>query len=119
MPIEIIGFKDISESLKDIFLPEYYFNENKVLCEYYKKKFNAKKYIFFENYPRYFVIILKHFKFNKELNIIQKINDYIEYPQELNLNNINNINKNDTDNNYELISVVFHSGNHKNGQYIH
>ena len=60
--------------------PELLTGENKILYELCDKKFNAMKYLSFCNYPRILVILLKRFKYNRDFNKIEKINNYIEFP---------------------------------------
>ena len=73
LPLEINGFTNIKEAIDNMLKPEFYFNENKVLCKYCNKKFNAKKYLNFCNYLWILVIILKSFKYNRGLNPIEKV----------------------------------------------
>jgi len=77
------------------------------------------KYLSFCNYPRILVILLKRFKYNRDFNKIEKINNFIEFPINLvfDINN-NSVSEINNHNDYKLISIILHSGFPQYGYYF-
>lgn len=50
-----------------------------------KKKVNAKKRTFFLEMPNIFIINLKRFEYDIEIQNRKKLNDYLEFPLELDM----------------------------------
>ena len=93
--------------------------DNCIFCEKCNKKIPAVKSQNFQELPRILTFVLKRFEFNYNTMQKYKINDYYEFPLELNMNKYvqrdnNNINTNYL---YKLKSIVIHSGNCESGHY--
>ena len=54
--------------------------ENKFECEELKKKIDAKKRTFFLEMPNIFIVNLKRFEYDIEIQNRKKLNDYFEFP---------------------------------------
>ena len=95
--------------------------DNCILCPKCNKKKPAIKSQCIKTLPRMLMFVLKRFEFNFETMKKIKINDYYEFPLELDMNKytdeyINN--KNDKQNNkYNLKAVVVHQGFSEGGHY--
>ena len=93
--------------------------DNCIFCEKCNKKIPAVKSQNFQVLPRILIFVLKRFEFNYNTMQKYKINDYYEFPLELNMdkyvqrdnesNNYNNL--------YKLKGIVIHSGNTESGHY--
>ena len=60
--------------------------DNAILCETCKKKISAKKNQDFKTLPRILMFVLKRFEFDYNTMTRYKINDYFEFPLELDMN---------------------------------
>ena len=59
--------------------------ENAYLCEKCDKKVDALKRTSIKKLPRYLIVALKRFEFDFDRMIRVKVNDYCEFPMELNM----------------------------------
>ena len=119
--LQIKGHKDIYESLDSLIQGETMEGDNAIFCEKCNKKFSALKNQDFNTLPRILIFVLKRFEFDYNKLIRYKINDYFEFPLELDMNKYTSdyINKKNTkvNNKYSLKGVVIHSGSCEMGHY--
>ena len=119
--LQVQNKKNIYESLDAFTEGELMNGDNCIFCEHCNKKFPAIKSQSFNKLPRILMFVLKRFEFNYDKMKKIKINDYYEFPLELDMNKytyeyINN--KDDKINNkYILKSVVVHQGHSEGGHY--
>ncbi len=99
--------------------------DNAIFCQTCNRKIPSIKYQSFKILPRILIFVLKRFEFNYNTMTKIKINDYYEFPIELDmtnytydyLNNKNNYDRNKNNNLYKLKGFVVHSGTCENGHY--
>ena len=99
--------------------------DNAILCQTCNKKIPSIKYQSFNILPRILIFVLKRFEFNYNTMTKIKINDYYEFPIDLDmtnytydyLNNKNNYDRKKNNNLYKLKGFVVHSGTCENGHY--
>ena len=114
--LNIKGCKNIYESLNEFIKEEILDNEDKYEVEGHGKEKAIKKMNFIK-LPPVLIFQLKRFEYNNEIKSIEKLNDYYEFYDQLNMNQYI-INKNGNDDySYTLISVVVHKGNVFGGHY--
>jgi ubiquitin C-terminal hydrolase len=119
--LQVKDKKDIYQSLDTFIEGEYMSGDNSIFCDKCKKKFAANKNQDFNTLPRVLMFVLKRFEFDYNKMIRYKINDYFEFPLELDMNKytsdyITGKNKN-MNNKYLLRGVVIHSGTCEMGHY--
>jgi len=119
--LQIKDKKDIYESLDTLIQGETMDGDNAIFCDKCNKKFSALKNQDFNTLPRILIFVLKRFEFDYNKLTRYKINDYFEFPLELDMNKYTSdyINKKNTNanNKYSLKGVVIHSGNCEMGHY--
>ena len=115
--IEIKGFKNIEESLKNYCKTEIMDGDNKINCEICKTKRTCHKRQIFKSLPNILVIALKRFEFDYDTMMKIKLNNYFEFPFELNMKNylIEEHKENNTE--YELTGITIHDGEADFGHY--
>ena len=112
--------KNIYESLDTLTEKELMDGDNCIFCQKCNKKIPAMKSINFKSLPRILLFVLKRFEFNYNTMKKVKINDYYDFPFELDMTKYkgeNNDVKNSDNNKYILKSIVVHMGNCENGHY--
>ena len=119
--IQVKDHKNIYESLDEFIKGEKMDGDNCIFCEKCNKKIPAIKNLDFKTLPRVLMIVLKRFEFDYSKMTRYKLNDYFEFPLELDMNKytndyINNKNTN-INNKYFLRGVVIHSGSCEMGHY--
>ena len=112
--LQVINKKNIYESLDTLTEGELMNGDNCIFCPKCNKKFPALKSQSFNTLPRILMFVLKRFEFNYETMAKIKINDYYEFPLELDMSKYI---KNDDNNKYLLKSVVVHMGHSEGGHY--
>ena len=119
--LQVKGRKDIYDSLNSLIEGERMDGDNSVQCPKCNKKYAAVKTQNFKTLPRFLIFVLKRFEFNYQTKKKIKINDYYEFPLNLDMNKytekfINN-NENTEDNTYKLKSIIIHQGTCEAGHY--
>ena len=89
--------------------------DNCIFCEKCNKKLPAVKSQNFQMLPRILIFVLKRFEFNYNTMQKFKINDYYEFPLELNMNKY--VQENTNNNLYNLKGIIIHSGSCESGHY--
>lgn len=113
--LTIKGCKNIYESLNKYTEEEILDNDDKYLTEEYGKQ-RAKKGIKFESFPNVLILQLKRFEYNPRKDSMEKINDFFQFYEEIDLSNYLAV-QNSQDNDYSLHSVVVHKGGINSGHY--
>ena len=137
--LDIKNHKNLEEALDAYVKGETLEGENKYFVEKYNKKISIKKRNSLKKIGNQIIIHLKGFEFDFYTFENNKLNDYLEFPKNINLkkwtrayirtNEINNINENnitqeekenldDNKMEYELTGIIIHSGsNLQSGHY--
>ena len=110
---------NLYESLDSFIEGEKMDGDNCIFCEKCNRKMPAVKSQNFQELPRILIFVLKRFEFNYNTMQKFKINDYYEFPMELNMDKyVQKTNSNNNINNlYKLKSIVVHSGSCESGHY--
>ena len=119
MSLEIKGKKTLAEALDLFIVEDLLEGENKYFCEQYNRKINAKKRVLIDSLSNTVIIHLKRFAFDFTTMQRFKINDYCEFPLELNLKPWCKDNPDRAVDYYEykLMGVLVHSGIAEAGHY--
>jgi ubiquitin C-terminal hydrolase len=121
--LNIKGCNNIEEALDQFVKEEILEDDNTYYCEQYNKRIKASTKYLIKKLPRILMINLKRFEFNFITMQKQKLNDYCEFPFNLNLykwsyDYIKGINKStEEDYQYELVGVLVHCGTAESGHY--
>ena len=120
--LQVQGKKDIYDSLNSLIEGEKMHGDNCINCPQCNKKIPAIKSQNFKVLPRILMFVLKRFEYNYQTMQKIKINDYYEFPIELDMNKytgeyLNNNNAKDVNNLYKLKSIVIHQGHCEGGHY--
>ena len=108
--LEIKGFDNIHDSLKNYFKTEIMDGDNKINCEICKIKRTCHKHLIFKSLPNIFVIILKRFEFDYNTMLKYKLNKYFEFPFKLDMKNYLIENHIEVNTEYELTGITIHYG---------
>ena len=106
---------NLYQSLDALIEGEKMEGENSIFCDKCNQKIPAVKSQNFQELPRILIFVLKRFGYNNDTKQKFKINDYYEFPLELNMNKY--IQNNKTNNLFKLKSIVIHKGNCERGHY--
>ena len=116
--LQVQNKKNIYESLDALTEGELMNGDNCIFCPDCNDKFPAVKSQNFKTLPRMLIFVLKRFEFNYDTMRKVKINDYYEFPLELDMTKYISEKKDDEKlNKYSLKSVVVHMGNCEGGHY--
>ena len=119
--LQVQNKKNIYESLDTLTEGELMNGDNCIFCPQCDKKFPAIKRQLFKTLPRMLMFVLKRFEFNFDTMTKFKINDYYEFPINLDMNKYtseyNNKENTSQNNMYTLKSVVVHMGHSEGGHY--
>ena len=116
--LQVQNKKNLYESLDALTEGELMNGDNCIFCPDCNKKLPAVKSQNFKTLPRMLIFVLKRFEFNYNTMTKLKINDYYEFPTELDMSKYISEKKEDEElNKYSLKSVVVHMGNSEGGHY--
>ena len=119
--LQVQNKKNVYESLDTLTEGELMNGDNCIFCPECNQKYPAIKRQCFRTLPRILLLVLKRFEFNFDTMTKFKVNDYYEFPKELDMNKYTSDfidNKNTSINNkYALKSVVVHMGSSEGGHY--
>ena len=124
--LEVKNYTNINDSLKNYFKTEIMSGDNKIICEECKIKRVCHKKLGIKTLPNILVISLKRFDYNYTTMTKFKLNNYFEFPFELDISEfIINNNNNDMENSencnennvYELTGITIHYGVSDYGHY--
>lgn len=111
-PFEGIANKDVREALRTILKKETLDGSNQYNCDKCKSKQDASIFREFSKTPEILTLVIARFDFDYEAMQRIKLNDKFEYKEELDLQEFTQ--KQDE---YELFSVIGHSGTVASGHY--
>ena len=119
--LQIRNKKSLYESLDTLIEGELMNEDNCIICPQCNKKMPAIKSQNFKTLPRMLIFVLKRFEFDFTNMTRIKLNDYYEFPIDLDMNRftgdfLNNKGK-DVNNKYKLKSIVIHQGHCEGGHY--
>ena len=125
--LEIKGHKTLEEALNSYIKEEILDGDNKYFIEKYNKKISISKRASIKTLTDNIIIYLKRFEFDYETFLLKKLNDYLNFPKEINFmkwtrmnlnenkkdfnfdeEEKNNLNKENLD--YVLTGILVHSG---------
>ena len=97
-------------------------NENMYFSEELGRKTRAMKRTFFEKTPNILIFTLKRFEFDMESMLRYKLNDYFEFPLDLDLQKytstyLKNNEDQSSEYKYRLCGILVHSGMAESGHY--
>ena len=117
--LQVQNKKNLYESLDSLTEGELMNGDNCIFCPQCKKKIAAVKSQKFKTLPRMLIFVLKRFEFDYDTLKKVKINDYYEFPQEVDMTKyLMDKNEDNSDmNKFILKSVVVHMGNTEQGHY--
>ena len=115
--LEIKEFSNIYESLKNYFRTEIMEGDNKINCEQCKTKRICHKHLLLKSLPNILVISLKRFEFDYDTMLKYKLNNYFEFPLQLNMKDYLIENHTEKNTEYELTGITIHFGVSDYGHY--
>lgn len=121
--LQVKGKKSLEESLTAIIEGEVMDGANKIICETCNDKKSTTKRQTFKVLPRILLFVLKRFEYDYARGVKIKVNDYYEFPIELDMTpyTLDYVNKgegNECEKHlYKLKGIVIHMGNSEGGHY--
>ena len=115
--LEVKGFNNLDSSLKNYFKTEIMDGENKINCEECHMKRTCHKRQIFKSLPNILVINLKRFEFDYNTMLKSKLNNYFEFPFELDMNDYLIEDHKEINTKYELTGITIHFGFSDCGHY--
>ena len=115
--LEIKGVNNIFESLKNYCKTEIMDGDNKINCEECNTKRTCHKRLVFKSLPNILFIVLKRFEFDYDTMLKIKLNDYFEFPFELDMKNFLIEENSEKNTFYELTGITIHDGIADSGHY--
>lgn len=85
IPIEVKNKKSLLDGLKSYVQGEMMEDDNAYLCELCERKVKALRRTTIWHLPNFLMFALRRFEFNFELMKAMKLNDYFEFPMELDM----------------------------------
>ena len=115
--LEVKGFNNLNNSLKNYFKTEMMDGENKINCEECNIKRTCHKRQIFKSLPNILVVNLKRFEFDYNTMLKSKLNNYFEFPFELDMKEYLIEDHQETNTKYELTGITIHFGFSDYGHY--
>ena len=116
--LDVKNKKNIAEALDLFVKPDVLDGDNKYFCDKYEAKISAKKRCRIRGLEKTVIVHLKRFEFDLDTMQRVKVNDYCEFPMEINLKPwCKEQDKEDEDYLFELVGVLLHSGGADSGHY--
>ena len=118
--LQVLNKKTITESLKSYIEGELLEGDNAYYCDKCDKKVNTLKRQCIKRLPRILIVVLKRFEFDYENMVKIKVNEYLEFPHQLNmepytqeyLQKLEKLNKN-----HELVNNLTHNQDKNENNY--
>ena len=85
LPVQVKGQKDLIESLKTFKAGELLQGSNAYQCDHCESKVTAVRRVCIKYLPNILIVTLRRFEFNYDLMKRLKVNDYCEFPMELDM----------------------------------
>ena len=126
LSLDVKGKKSILDSLDLYVAGEMLDGENKYFCSHCEAKCDSLKRACVGNLPNTMILHLKRFEFDLELMRKVKVNDYVEFPMELNMRRYTKVGLEGLEEqdgreegyyDYELQGVLIHQGTSDSGHY--
>ncbi|CAG9329496.1 unnamed protein product [Blepharisma stoltei] len=127
IPIEVKNKRMLSEGLKSLVEGEILEADNAYLCEQCHIKVKALKRVSIKCLPNYLMLALRRFEFNFETMKPSKLNEYFEFPSELDMEPYTQEGLKNLENgsgvfeknyyNYKLRGIIIHTGDAERGHY--
>lgn len=126
LSLDVKGTGTINEALDKYFQPVIFEGDNKLYCEKYDKKITVKKNTWLSSQlPQTLVLMLKRFEYDNKTYTRFKLNDYFEFPLELNMKKWVKLPEDESlslidepaNFTYKLKGVLVHSGTSEFGHY--
>ena len=83
--IEIKNKRNLEEALDLFIKADILDGENKYFCEAINRRIDVEKRCYFKKLPNTFIFTLKRFEFDYNRMLKLKVNDYFEFPSEINM----------------------------------
>ena len=115
--LEVKGFNNLDSSMKNYFKTEIMDGENKINCEECNMKRTCHKRQIFKSLPNILVINLKRFEFDYNTMLKSKLNNYFEFPFELDMKEYLIEDHQEKNTKYELTGITIHFGFSDYGHY--
>ena len=115
--LEIKGFNNIEDSLKNYCKTEIMDGDNKINCEICNIKRTCHKRQIFKSLPNILVIALKRFEFDYDTMEKIKLNSYLKFPFELDMKEYLIEDNTEINTSYELTGITIHDGYADFGHY--
>ena len=115
--LDIKNYGNLYESLDNYIKIETMDGDNKINCDDCKAKKSCNKRQIFKNLPNILVIVLKRFEFDYDNMIKYKLNDYFQFPIELNMKDYLIEESKEKNFEYNLKGIVIHLGTSEIGHY--
>ena len=115
--LQVKNHQNLKESLNSFFEGEILDGENKYFCEKCKKKVRAEKKITVKELPQYFVFVLNRFEYDYDKMVRNKISNYCELPEKIDMTAYYDGVEVDKDLNFYLTGMILHRGSAEIGHY--
>ena len=115
--LQVKSHNNLKESLNTFFEGETFDGENKYFCEKCKKKVRAEKKITVKDLPQCFVFVLNRFEYDYDKMIRNKISNYCELPDKIDMTAYYDGVEVDQDLNFYLTGMILHRGSSEIGHY--
>ena len=115
--LQVKNHRNLKESLNSFFEGEILDGENKYFCEKCKKKVRAEKKITIKELPQCFVFVLNRFEYDYDKMIRNKISNYCELPETIDLTPYYDGVEVDQDLHFNLKGMIIHRGSSEIGHY--
>jgi len=115
--LQIKSHRNLKESLNSFFEGEILDGDNKYFCEKCKKKVRAEKKITVKDLPQCFVFVLNRFEYDYDKMIRNKISNYCELPDVIDMTAFYDGVEVDSDLHFYLTGMIIHRGSSEIGHY--
>ena len=115
--LQVKNHNNLKESLNSFFEGEILDGDNKYFCEKCKKKVRAEKKITIKDLPKSFVFVLNRFEYDYDKMIRNKINNYCELPDKIDMTSFYDGVEVDQDLHFYLTGMIIHKGSSEIGHY--
>ena len=115
--LQIKSHRNLKDSLNSFFEGEILDGDNKYFCEKCKKKVRAEKKITVKDLPQCFVFVLNRFEYDYDKMIRNKISNYCELPDVIDMTPFYDGVEVDSDLHFYLTGMIIHRGSSEIGHY--
>ena len=115
--LQIKSHRNLKESLNSFFEGEILDGDNKYFCEKCKMKVRAEKKITVKDLPQCFVFVLNRFEYDYDKMIRNKISNYCELPDVIDMTPFYDGVEVDSDLHFYLTGMIIHRGSSEIGHY--